>query len=220
MNESAIELAAYTVKNEKRYETIQRDMHEMVSGWQGYVGSLRLHSIGNPTAFADILLWKSSTEAKAAATMFDGSDDPVAVAAKQEFVDMKVFGHFVSESENNVLSAFVSLGTIVEIAADYPKDVSAYTRVQTLVHSALHSEIDGIIASEILRGDDGDKGTCLVDLISWETPEHMQKAFEELSSDERFMSFFAANGEPILCELYKVVGVHGAVRSSGHEAAA
>ncbi len=204
-----IELAAYNVKNGETYGAIQEGLHRLVSNWQGYVGSMWLRSNSEPTKFADIAVWVNLEDAQSAAAKFDHSDDPIAVAAKQHIGDLTLFGHFAVTSNNNVLTTFAEDGNLVEIAAGFPKDVATYETAQKMVHDVLKSEYRGVKAGDILKGDVDEKGTCLVDLISWETAEDMQNAFETVSTDKRFEAFFAASGEPILCELYTVAGVRG-----------
>jgi hypothetical protein len=220
MNNSVIELAAYTVKDSDNYISVQKELHRLIRPWQGYVGSMWLQSIGEPSNFADIAVWSNEENAMSAADKFDRSDDPVARAAKDQIGDLKLFGHFNIKSENNVLATFGEEGAFLEIVANFPSDIAGYEAVQDNLHTALKSELGGVRAGEVLKGDVDDNGTCLVDLVFWVSPENMQMAFEALSKDKRFESFFASGGEPALCELYRVSGVYGMTGKTKQEVAA
>jgi len=209
MSQITYELAAYSVKDDAAYKSIQEDMHKMVSGWEGYISSMRLQSVGTPTNFADIAVWTTEALAKEAAKKFDDTNGPVQTAAKAQFGDMVVFGHFFAKSSDNVLARFGKTGAFVEIAASYPGSVASYEAAQVDVHQLLKSDYAGVIDTEILKGDVDGQGVCLVDLISWESPEDMKHTFEAVSTDERFAAFFTTSDQPVLCELYVVTGLHG-----------
>ncbi len=90
---AVMELVAFTVKDEaqKSYVSTQKEIHDFVSTFDGYISSIALKGLEAPKTFVDMVLWDSLEDAKTAAKAFEAW--PACGSVMEKISEMKVMTH-------------------------------------------------------------------------------------------------------------------------------
>jgi|GEM_PF-7070615 len=200
MSAFALEVAVCSVTDPDSFSPLQRQTHENLAGFDGFVAGTALRGVEDASVRADLIVW-STPEAAAAAAQTIQKDERFA-GFMQAIDKVRHFAHYTGVTPDTL--AAVAKAPVVEVAAYAGVGEAPMEDLQAQVHRALES-LDGSVASARGRRD-GDDGLVLLDLIGWRDPSASAAAPATLQEKHPELApFFAGVGEMTVFEMFEVL---------------
>jgi hypothetical protein len=190
----SLEIAVFEAVDADGFARKQEDLHRaLASLFDGYVGSLGLRSVSEPSVYADLVLWESATAARVAA---DAIGDKEELAwFQREIAGIRFFDHLSPAAHAQATLTTIGEAPVVELVLVKP---AASADEFGAAHEALHVEL---AASEVvvgeLRLELNDKGVA-GDVNGWADVEAMEEMGPIMMARPEFGPVFDQENELVL----------------------
>ncbi len=189
----SLEVAVYEAADPDGFAAKQADLHRTIASlFGGYVGSLGLRSVSDPTVYADIVLWESAESAGLAAAALPEKEElawfPPEIAA------MRFFDHFAPARDAASALSVIGTAPVIEMVLLKP----AVTAGFAAAHTALHAELAAVdVVVEELRLEVNDNGVA-GDVNGWTAPEAMEQMGPAMMAQPELAPMFNPENEMVL----------------------
>lgn len=193
-----LEVAVYAVSSPKASIVLQRQAHSNLATLFGYMDSLALRGLEQPTLVADLVLWDSKQTAKAAAEDIQKDDRFTQFLSNIESIQH--FAHY-SGASSQALNALAE-SPVIELST-YELSAGSAVALWHQFHQALHNIED---ASSPVVGTRVDQPRSLLDLVGWSSEFALNMASTQLLEQfPELQTFFSEIGQREVFELFEVV---------------
>lgn len=168
-NAPCLEVAVYDVSDGDTFGELHRLAHRELSAYPGYLAGVALRGLEEASLRADLALWASLADAKAAAERIQS--DPKLAAFLKRIDTLRHLAHYDGATTDGLHA--LAAWPVVEIAAYVPKHAATTAELQRVAHAELaHLEgtEPGIIGGR-LDAEDG-----RLDLMGWSAKATQQAA--------------------------------------------
>lgn len=198
---AVLELVVFRVTDAGTAEPLRVAAHERIATYPGFVRALRLCAVEDPLLFADVVLWRSLADAKAA--MGRAESDPAVLPFFGALGPIVSMGHYaLTPAASPNLLATLARAPVVEIAAYTVKDAGLQDAAQPALHEALRG-MPVVIGNAPLKPLEGEH---YIDLIGWQSAAAWQATGEQMQGDPQAAAFFSNVGEMKVFALFAVAG--------------
>ncbi|MFN3200515.1 MAG: hypothetical protein ACE366_19100 [Bradymonadia bacterium] len=185
-----LEIAIYTVHTPDAFAEIQKRAHRDLKNVDGYQSSLALRSANQKDHFADVVLWRSLAEAKAAAAAME--KHPKMASFMAGIKTLEVMTHVHPQGTDATLPEALVNGQVLEMAVSKVPSAETFMPLQKEIHSHLRTLKPVVAATPLVPAESG----VFIDMITWSDQPSAHQVGEKMMADPKFKSFFAAAPEP------------------------
>ena len=194
---NTLELVLYTVKKDQQdqYLSHRQTMVNELSGWDGFIKSTTYRSIASPLLYADLFLWESIAQAKAAADRIHNT--PQCAAFMQCIDEIKVYDHSAVMADSALPEALNH--QVLELAAFTSKEEKhvPLAAARTPLLSDV-KKLDGQISMSSFQSLDNKE--LFIDLLVWRDQQALESAQKQIHASENCATFMGMIDENVAFE--------------------
>ena len=194
---NALELVMYTVKEDQQdqYLNHRQTMVNELTGWDGFIKATTYRSIASPLLYADLFLWDSIEQAKAAADRIHAT--PQCAAFMECINEIKVYDHSAVTSDSALPEAFSQ--QVLEVAAFTSKEEkhASLAAVRTPLFSDV-KKLDGQISISSFQSLENKE--LFIDLLVWRDQQALESGQKHIHSSENCAAFMGMIDENVVFE--------------------
>lgn len=189
----SLEIAVFEASDPEGFVAKHGDLHRALPNlFDGVVTSLGLRSATEPNVFADVVLWASADQAKAAAAALPETEELAWFQA--ELASIRFFDRFAPSREASEVLARVAGAPVAELVFLKPAKVDGFAAA----HEALHVELaNADVVVEELRLEMNHNG-IVGDVNAWTTPDAMEEMGAKMMAKPEVAPMFDPNNEMLV----------------------
>lgn len=189
----SLEIAVFEAVDPDGFAAKQGDLHRaLASLFDGYVASLGLRGVTDPTVFADVVLWESETAAQTAAAALGETEELAWFAS--EIAEIRFFDHLAPARDARAALSSIGAAPVVEIVLMKPAVAEGFAAA----HQALHAELLAAdVVVEELRLEMNGNGV-VGDLNGWTAGDAMERMGPTMMARSDFQPVFDPENEMLL----------------------